>query len=83
MRTLHVQSYVGLYMSFGRFLHSPDTIAHAKVSGTDSISWRTHLNLTPESGLSWLLRLNPCAILFLYNIELPSSKQLFKSLLGD
>ena len=36
-----------MYMSNGRILHSPDTIAYAKVSGADSIAWRTQLHLTP------------------------------------
>ena len=29
------------------FCIAPDTIAYAKVSGADSIAWRTQLHLTP------------------------------------
>ena len=42
-------TYTVMYMSAGRFLHSPDTTAYAKVSGADSIAWRTRLHLTPSS----------------------------------
>ena len=36
-----------MYMYAGRFWTAPDTIAYAKVSGEDSIAWRTQMHLTP------------------------------------
>ena len=38
---------------------APDTIAHAKVSGEDSIAWRTQLHLTPANKVLAGIRLGP------------------------
>ena len=43
---IHVQSFT--YLPDG-FCIAPDTISYAKVSGADSIAWRTQLHLTPAS----------------------------------
>ena len=42
------------------FCIAPDTIAYAKVSGADSIAWRTQLHLTPVSFVCLPLRCWSC-----------------------
>ena len=41
----HMYSHVHVHRT--GFCIAPDTIAYAKVSGADSIAWRTQLHLTP------------------------------------
>ena len=52
------------------FCIAPDTIAYAKVSGADSIAWRTQLHLTPvplDGFTPDLVRLYKCcAIIIIY-----------------
>ena len=69
-----------MYMSTGRFLHSLDTIAYAKVSGADSIVWWTQLHLTPVktrwAGRS-LSQMSPCYRLNSFIVGLNSCLKLW------
>ena len=58
------------------FCIAPDTIAYAKVSGADSIAWRTQLHLTPAllragvhtGSFQMTLRMVvPASLLFIYS----------------
>ena len=47
---LHILMYMSCTCSLDGFCIAPDTIAYAKLSGADSIAWRTQLHLTPIHG---------------------------------